>query len=273
MIDVMNHSAQLATSLCALVLGAAGQATAQKALAFDPKAYPSDTFQVTEGRYPLGDVTVRIVQARRKDPPGHASPPSFCRAWLEVRSKGARLKRLYYDDIEGLGGNFGIFVPARQPLTDYFVALKEGDYDGRLLLVARDGSLANLPGGVYFLTDDKRFIVGEHVMDSSSLTVVDVAGRTVVIDGEKNQDIPQAGQWYRDALGYFYTESEDPYPEGMPPERKGYVYRLDLTRFRIVKTRMSPARLAAAGKIVYEFQLPTKGDCTSPVPTPSPAPR
>ena len=49
------------------------------------------------------------------------------------------------DDIEPVGFSYGLFVPKRQPVPSYFVALKEGDYDGRLLL----------PGGFYFVTRGK----------------------------------------------------------------------------------------------------------------------
>lgn len=263
MIDVMRP-----LPLLLLVLGACCEhVTAQKVRAFDPKAYPSETFQVTEGRFALGDVTVRIVQAKKTT--YDSSPPSACRAWFEVRKEGHLLKRLYYDDIEALGGWYGIFVPKRQPLPDYFVAVKRGDYDGRLLLVARDGSLADLPGGDFFLTADKRFIVGEHEMDTDVLVVADLAQRQIVIDGEKSREIPQVAAWYQDALGYFYTEGDDWYPEGMPQERKGYVFRLDLVRHRVVKARMSAASLAASHKVAYESV--SKEDCSTPTP-PSPAP-
>ncbi|HEY1204089.1 MAG: hypothetical protein ABSH46_21285 [Bryobacteraceae bacterium] len=242
-------------------------AMAQKVQAFDPEAYPSETFRVTEGRFLLGDVTVRIVQARKTT--YDTSPPSACRAWFEVRKQGRLLKRLYYDDIEALGGWYGIFVPKKQPLPDYFVAVKQGDYDGRLLLVARDGSLADLPGGAFFVTPDKRFIVGEHSMDTDVLAVADVARRRIVIDGERSREIPQVAEWYQDASGYFYTEGEDWYPGGMPPERKGYVYRLDLMDRRVVKTRMSPASLAEARRVAYESL--GEENCTVPTP-PSPTP-
>jgi hypothetical protein len=41
------------------------------------------------------------------------------------------------------------------------VAVKEGDYDGRQLLVDKDGSTHDLLGGVFFLTEDRRFLVSE----------------------------------------------------------------------------------------------------------------
>jgi hypothetical protein len=55
-------------------------------------------------------------------------------------SKGGQLlKRFYYRDINPGGSSFGLFLPKQQPSSDDFVAVKEGDYDGRLLLVDKDG--------------------------------------------------------------------------------------------------------------------------------------
>src|SRR5437879_13728514 len=188
------------------VLGAPSYTAAQKVQAFKPKDYPAGQFQVSENHYTHGQVTVRILQAKKATP--DSSSPHTCRAWFEVEKENRLLKRLYYDDIDASGFSYGIFVPKRQPLPDYFVAVKEGDYDGRLLLVAKDGTLANLPGGFYFLTTDQRFVIGEHATDSSELVVIDVVRRQVVIDGGKSREIPQIENWYQDGAGYFFTEPD-----------------------------------------------------------------
>jgi len=67
--------------------------------------------------------------------------PSDCRAWLEVRQGGRVLHQAYFDDIDAVGDDYGIFLPEHQPLADYFLAFKAGDYDPRLLLVGKDGAL------------------------------------------------------------------------------------------------------------------------------------
>ena len=244
-----------------LVLGAPPFAGAQKVQAFNPKDYPAGTFQVTENHYTHGQVTVRVLQAKKATP--DASSPHACRAWFEVKKEDRLLKRLYYDDIEAVGFSYGIFVPKRQPLPDYFVAVKEGDYDGRLLLVAKNGTLANLPGGFYFLTTDQRFVVGEHATDSSELVVIDVVRRQVVIDGSKSREIPPVENWYQDGAGYFFTEP-DASDQAFPPrEKQGFVYRLDLEHHRVVKAAITSRELAAARKIAYDFDPLRKENCTS----------
>jgi len=58
-----------------------------------------------------------------------------------------------------------LFLPKQQPSCEYLVAVKEGDYDGRQLLVDKDGSTHDLLGGVFFLTEDRRFLVSEYSSD------------------------------------------------------------------------------------------------------------
>jgi hypothetical protein len=149
---------------------------------------------------------VRILEARKVTP--DASSPHACRAWFQVEKGNRLLRQLYDDDIDPSGFSHGIFLPKRQLLPDYFVAVKEGDYDGRLLLVAKNGTLKNLPGGFYFLTTDQNFVIGEYATDSSALIVVDVGRRQVIIDGSKRREIPAVKNWYQDHAGYFFTEAE-----------------------------------------------------------------
>src|SRR5260221_4547774 len=185
---------RLALLISALVLsGSAQQAPASKAPAFSRNSYPTNKFRVTENEYTHGEVSIRIAEVKNR---GYALEPRQCRAWLEVTNGERLLKRIYYADIDPSGFSYGVFVPKHQPLENHFIAIKEGDYDGRLLLVGKDGTVSDLPGGLYFLTDDKRFLVGEYATDGSPLVVVDVAHARVVIDGSIDPKIPEPFNYY-----------------------------------------------------------------------------
>jgi hypothetical protein len=201
-----------------------------------------------------------VIQAKRLH--GSVQSPSYCRAWLEVWRSDHILKQIYYDDIEPVGFSYGIFVPRRQPLTDYFTAVKAGDYDGRLLLIGQDGSLADLPGGFYFVTADKRYLVGLHAMDSSSLVVVDVARRQLVIDGEKER-VPEIHSWHLDAAGYLFTEVDEGDNSEEPRELKDSVYRLDLEHRRVAKAQLTAAQMATARRVSWDFDPRELADCTA----------
>jgi hypothetical protein len=178
-----------------------------------------------------------------------------------VKEDGRVLRQAYFDDIEPVGGYFGIFLPKHQPLENYFVALKEGDYDGRLLLVGKDGSLTNFPGGGFFLTADKRFLIGEHASDYASPFVVDLARRQLVIDGEKEK-LSGVVDWYVDNRGYFYTEDdENGQPHNSNPKTVA-IYRLDLKQFKVTKDVMSGQKLKSFRKVAYE-PWEKSADCIS----------
>jgi len=235
-------------------------ASAQQSRRFNPNFYPTKSFHVSRHDYLLGSFTVRVIHAKRVYELS-APPPTYCRAWMEVREGNKMLRQAYFDDIEPVGGYFGIFVPRHQPFEDYFVALKEGDYDGRLLLVGMDGSLTNIPGGSYFLTPDKRYLVGAHDSDYASLFVFDVPGRRLVIDGEKER-LPGVGDWYLDRVGYFFTEDDETGQTPDPNQKTVPIYRLDLKHLKVTKAVKTKAQLESDRKIEYAAWSRVD-DCTS----------
>lgn len=219
----------------------------QQSKRFDPKSYPAGSFRVSRHDYPIGNFTVRIIQAKAVYN-ASSPPPSYCRAWLEVREGGGVMRQAYFDDIDPVGGNFGIFLPNHQPINDSFVALKFGDYDGRLLLVGKDGSLADLPGGDFFLTPDKRYLIGSHDSDYQSPFVIDVVRRSLVIDGAKEK-LPGVGDWHVDKIGYFFTEDD---ANGEPPDpnqKTVAIYRLDLKGLKVTRGVLTKTRLKAISRI------------------------
>jgi len=232
----------------------------QQSKRFDPKSYPAGSFHVSSRDYSVGDFTVRIIQAKRVYD-SSAPPPSYCRAWLEVRGDGRILSQAYFDDIEPVGGSFGVFLPKNQPLDDYFMALKDGDYDGRLLLIGKDGSLTNLPGGGLFMTSDKRYIIGIHGSDYASPFVIDVVRHQLVIDGEKEK-LPGVGDWYRDKIGYFYTEDKEDGQLPDPNQKTVAIRRLDLKYLKVTGDVISSVKLKSVPMVDYE-KWQKLGDCGS----------
>jgi hypothetical protein len=119
------------------VASASAQVTAPKEkIAFRAGDYPPGKFKITQKSLTHGTVNIRVIQVKNL---GYTMDPDTCRAWLEVRKGNQLLKRFYYRDINPVGSSFGLFLPKQQPSSDDFVAVKEGDYDGRLLLVDKDG--------------------------------------------------------------------------------------------------------------------------------------
>jgi hypothetical protein len=219
---------------------------------FVAKEYPAGKFQVTKNDYTVtknGDITVRVIDVKNL---GYVSPPLQCRAWVEVLKGNQLIKRFYYDDIEPVGFSFGAFVPRQQTAPDYFMVVKEGDYDGRLLLIDKDGGVVDLPGGFYFVTADGKYVISEYASDDNepAFTVFDLVNHHIVL---QPKDTPEIGSWYRDDSGYFFIEYEKP----------GHAQRLDLENHRLVKISVSENDRKNATKVRYDFDPRKKQDCTS----------
>src|SRR5712691_9326872 len=226
------------------------QMTAQQGKnAFRAGDYPSGKFKVTQKRFTHGTVTIQVIQVKNL---GYTMEPDTCRAWLDVRKGNQLLKRVYYRDFEPVGGSFGLFLPKHQPSADYFVAVKEGDYDGRLLLVSKDGVTHDLLGGMFFLTEDRRYLVSEYMSDLYALAVFDLQENKVVLE---SRNLPEIGSWYKDDAGYFFMEYGRP----------DHAERLDLQRGQLVKILVSRADRSKARKVTYDFDDRKKRDCTSDV--------
>jgi|HubBroStandDraft_6_1064221.scaffolds.fasta_scaffold99375_3 hypothetical protein len=230
-----------------LIITSFAQQTTQTKV-FRPADYPSGKFKVTRKDFPRGDVTIRVIEVKNL---GYTMAPDQCRAWLEVRKGSALLKQFYYADIRPVGNSFGIFLPKQQAADDYFVAVKGGDYDGRLLLVGKDGATHDLPGGYFFLTEDQRFLVSEYSSDLYVVAVFDLKDGRKVLEA---RNLPEIGSWYHDDSGYFFMEYGKP----------GHAERLDLVSNRLIKIRVTPDDIAKAHKVRYDFALSSKTkDCTA----------
>jgi len=234
------------------------QLAAQKAPAFTPHDYPSTEYKVTRASHTFGDVTIQVIQAKKRKP--NQSAPSYCRAWVEVSSEGRLLKRIRYSDFEPVGYSYGVFVPAKQPSADYFTLVKEGDYDGHLLLVDRRGVVTDLLGGRFFVTAGGRFIVSEYSSDSPGLAVFDLKARRLLL---QSTEIPYIQNWYKDSAGYFFTESEWSNGSGSPDEKPNVAYRLDLKGRKVVKISVDPQRLKSAAHVEDDFDPRKSPDCVS----------
>lgn len=133
--------------------------------------------KITNAHYMFGSADIYLVQHRGGD-------SSFCDASVKIVKGGKVLYEKEYNKIEPLGGAYGLFVPTEQPSDKYFIINKIGDYDGRTLLIEKNGNLTDLPGGLCFITNDKKYLFVEHDQDCcGGLQVFDIMqGKVVFCD-------------------------------------------------------------------------------------------
>ncbi len=136
----------------------------------------------TESKYKFGDVEIFLKQIK-------GEYPTYCSASIEIKKDGKVLQERKYRNIEPLGGAYGLFVPFEQPSKKYFMVIKHGDYDGRNLLIDKKGGLIDLPGGLFFMTKNKRYLFVEHEQDCcGSLLVFDLEQEKIIFSDRENEN-------------------------------------------------------------------------------------
>jgi hypothetical protein len=205
-----------------------------------------------------GNLIVVVAQVKRLDE--KHSNPRYCRAYVQVMN-GKKMFTEYFDDINGLGGTFGLFVPKGDIPGGYRSIVKLGDYDGRLLLVRNDGKLWNLPGGSYFLSKDNQQLFSIHECDArTGLTIFDLKKGLVVFQtNEKAKSVPPIiDKWYSDGKQYFFTvKTED---GSTPKGDQREVFAYDNNARKLVKKTVSSKQLNSAETVSYQFDALSEKD-------------
>jgi len=225
---------------------------------FIAKQYSPDDFKISQAEFRNGDAVIRIIEAK-KISKNHDEPPYTCRAWLDVMKSKETVFRRYFDDIDAVGFSYGLFIPAVQPPSPFFAVVKNGDYDGRLFLVRKDGKVFDLVGGFYFISENKRYLFSHYSSDISGLAVFDLQGGRVVFSSDKLPAYQH--QWYIKKGSYFFTASEWLGSSGMPREKEGVAYFYDFKSHKIIEKRISSAELAASKPFAYDFDPRECEDC------------
>lgn len=230
---------------------------------FEKEVYAGGDFTVTSRTYAHGKVKVKVTQAKRTG--SHPQePPSTCRAWLEVVAGGKSIWQRYFDDIDAVGSSYGLFVPPKPPSSRYFAVVKNGDYDGRLFLIDRNGTVSELPGGLYFVSADGRFLFSEYIADTQEAVVFDLASGKIVLDTKTPDASLLPGyiyDWYYDGKRYFFTiVNDEDNRQGMVLEDRRVLFEVNLTHPGIDKV---PADFSRIFHKKWDFDPRTYRDCCS----------
>ncbi len=232
---------------------------------FAPDRFPAGTFQVTSADYRVGDVAVRIRQARPTAKQPGPDVPS-CSVSLFVRYPETGQQAWSFErDVEPLGWSFGLFVPEVQPIPDTLLVLKAFDYDARLFVIGGDGRVQDLPGGFLVVDRAHDVLFSQHVTDGGSgYVALDLRTGRVL---EERLDVPVCG-WYRKGRDTFLL----PYAESEQTDtcRQDVAYVWHARTRRMVPRAIGPAFLKGAAPLPYDVDPRRLADCTSPT-RPAPA--
>lgn len=185
----------LAVLLIFFCINAFGQhkkgAAHQKIKAYSPSDYPADQYSTRTEEKSLGEVKIQIIHVMSKG----LTSDIECKAWLTVKKGNKVTGQMFFDDISPDFGPAGIFFPVKQPREDLVVAMKFGDYDGKIIVVDRDGNVNTMPGGDFYLSEDNQYLFSNYSSDQPGLTIIDLDKNNAVLADSAVMD-NKLGQWY-----------------------------------------------------------------------------
>lgn len=175
----------------------------QKQVILKKEDYPISKFTVTAVASNFGQVKIITTMVSPK-----VSSNSFsCRSWLKIQKNDKVLKQQFYE-IDPVGGCSGLFIPSTQPLENFFIISKFGDYQGETLLVDKNGKLIVLTGGSFSISSDKKYLFSVWDSDINGITIFDLTSENTIlskeIEGKK-----QYGDFYFQDGKYYISYFED----------------------------------------------------------------
>ena len=187
------------TLLILIFMAIAGSSYAQrhdKFEAFNPSDYPANKYQIKLDSASFFQFKIEIRQLKRTGPT-NAPSDFYCRAWLSVTQGNKIIQQIYYASIDPVGSCGGLFIPDKQPVKDYFIISKLGDYDGKIFILDKNGKFIEKSGGPFSISKDHHYLFSDFYSDLSGLTVYDLR-KNLVLFSDTIEPISLAGWYYQD---------------------------------------------------------------------------
>ncbi len=116
---------------------------------FNLEQYPADSFSAKKERYSLGRTEIVFTKLHHDY---FEEDDGFFQIWVEQTENGKVLKSEYWGFEEGENG---YQLPLLQPIKDYFIINKSGEFSGNFYLISDNGIWHKIPGNEIYLSRDK----------------------------------------------------------------------------------------------------------------------
>ncbi len=215
--------------------------------------YQSSVAKSAAQSFTLADLVVNIAESyvEQKESMSDTNNEASLRAKITVEKDGKTIDKLTFDHMQDQGYLAGLFLPKPQPLPNYFLILKHGDYDGHLLIIGKNGQINDIGGGSYFITDDKHYIFSNYEEDTmgTGFTVFDLQNNRIVFKTSKKDTawFDNIKQWYKDESGYFFTVTSANERNQLQP-KNGWIFAYQFASNRLLR-EAAENRLKKAKKI------------------------
>jgi len=129
--------------------------------------------KATEASYNLGSITVILRQVRSE------GPDFYCKSKL-ISKKNNKVVDSIDFDIEPVGGVYG--VSKGLTVNNHLVFSKQGDYDGRTIIVSPQGKISDVMGGTVYYDPTKDILLSIYDSDLSGFSMYDLKNDKLVLD-------------------------------------------------------------------------------------------
>jgi len=223
-------------------------------ISFKASDYPAPKYEIKIDSVSFSDFKIEICQTRLliHNP---ESPQSHCKCWIILYKENKIFKELFVGDVDPVGGCSGLFYPDIQPRNDYFLISKFGDYSGALFIIDKEGNIISDMGGIFYVSEDKRYLFSHYDSDISGLFIYDFEKKTKLYSETPEQYF---GDWYFQDNQYF-TEIYNHESNNVENNR---VAVFDFTSARMKMTYIPEAKRKAENKLkIYNNPMIEK-ECT-----------
>lgn len=217
----------------------------KKNVDYASRDYPDSLYQTTKTLINFGLVSVNVIEVKTLIQ--NNSHNFYCRTWMKIKKESKIIENLYFPDLEPVGGQYGLFIPKNQPSPKFFFIIINNDYDGRLLIINKEGKITETVGGYYFISNDKKYLFSEYYSDIGGLAVIDLKNGNIVY---KNYNLPNIDKWYfKNRQYYFITDERDS------------VYIFDNNKNQLIVKKSQPKYFDKAKLIQFDFPIGNESDC------------
>ncbi|BDD08324.1 hypothetical protein FUAX_07560 [Fulvitalea axinellae] len=141
---------------------------------------------------------LKVILKQELSPEGVSS--FLCHSFLKVYKSGQLVDSLTFKNIEAVGKGLGMTSPIE--IDNHLVLTKHGSYDGRTIIINKEGRVFNFAGGENFYNKIDKTIISFYDSDLNGLSVFDLKSDSLIISITNHEDSPVSV--YRDAKNRIF---------------------------------------------------------------------
>ena len=141
---------------------------------------------ITTSVVTMKDLLVSIEQSK----PNLATSIYSCHSKISVHKDGKEVGSLNFPNIEAVGGEHGLTTP--MIVHNHIILSKQGDYDGRTIIINERGQIFNIIGGTNFIDYESGLLFALYDSDGSGLAVFDLTSDSLLLSIDGIEDYPRS---------------------------------------------------------------------------------